>query len=259
MKPSVFAATTLAIFGSAVLSMASVQASEGGRCIYDSGYFAKLDPTAYPGCVRLRTLGPAADASPIVYALSDRSVFATSCPVTIILNPHLSGCDRVALNALKEGDLVRVDEWGPDSLELQVLRDGTSVFHSSQPRVFLEPSEVELDKKKVRIGYFAKALVNSSDVKKPGPVPVSYYVYLRNSVQAGRPIRWYDIEVFDSSPACQAEIPGQATAGTTGVACSLGVHDVDPPGLGPKRVLEPPLPRQLPSGGGGEPPPTPEP
>lgn len=222
-------------------------------CNYQSATFAKLDSAKFAGCVKLRTKGTAAATSPTVWSLSDESVFPTTCPVQIGLLPeHPTDCSQtIAAQALKTGDLVRVDEWGAGKLELIILRDGVSVMHADRPRVFLNPATVTLEDGVHTIGYFADAQVYATPARTGKPVDVSYYVYLADTVQNDIPVRWYLIEVFDSSPKCRAEIPGHADAATTRASCGVAAQKLR------VRLRDQVGPLQAPMGGGGEPPPTP--
>lgn len=249
MKDTMTGSAPMMLASLALALSASLQpAAAGNLCDYASARYAPLDPADFAGCVKLRTKGIAAPASPTVWSLTDQSVFATTCPVTVAVPaPHPTECKEIAKEALKTGDVVRVNEWGPDRLELAILRDGQSVFHPSRPRVFLDPATATIDGDTHTIGYFADALVYADASRTGKAVPARYYVYLADMVQDGATIRWYQVEVFDDSKKCREEIPGNPAAGTEVVKCDLGA------GSAPVRLRGQGV-KQLPTGGGGEPP-----
>ena len=236
--------TTLSVAVLCALAATSLQAA-GSLCEFDTGKYAKLDTKGLGKCIALRTKGAAADSSPIVWELTKDVVFAGRCPVSsIALEVHPgTACSNVSASALHDGDSVRVDEWSKGGYQLVIERDNRSVFHYSQGPVMLEPVDLDIGGMR-RIGYRADNVMVYAQSPTDPPVPVSYYVYLRTSVQDNHYIRWYDIEVFSDDAECRKEIPGSKEAGTAIAACpvlSTTKKDVKP--------------MQLPAGGGGEDPP----
>lgn len=238
--------TSLSVTALFALAATSVQAA-GSLCDFDTGKYAKLDQKGLGKCIALRTKGAAAGSSPIVWELTREVVFAGRCPVSsIALDVHPgTACNEVAESALHTGDSVRVDEWSKGGYQLVIERDNRSVFHFSQGPVVLTPVDVDVEPGGTRrIGYRADNVMVYAQSPTDPPVPVSYYVYLRTSVQDNHYIRWYDIEVFSDDAECRKEIPGSKEAGTAIAACPVLTST--------KNVV---VPNQLPAGGGGEDPP----
>lgn len=199
-----------------------------------------LQPDDFGGCVDLRSIDET-----IVLALTNKSPFGSGCPVTIqhsIINDpkHKTNCMLVK-NALERGERLRVDDWGKGNLELTIRGpNGYVVSH-----VPLVPTEFDWsDGKRTKVGYYA-------DVTHPDFVkPVRYHIYLAyraTEQERGNRVlsKYYVVEVFDPSDKCRAE---EASA-----KISKLVDCATVPVLDPKN----PNVRQLPSGGGGEPPPKP--
>lgn len=239
-----------AIAAETSLSESSKKSIGGGLCRYDGGSFAELDTTQFSSCVKLRKVGEKDQPSPVVLELTHDSKFATTCPVSIprLNKPH-GNCSPVAAEALQDFDVLRVNEWGSDKLELTILRKGESVFHRSQPRVFLDETKITLGGKSYTIGFHGTAKVKADPSENAPAVTVSYYVYLRNVMDGTRNIRWYEVEVFDETASCQAELPGTSTAASEVVDCKSTQIGIPLPVRA--KVF------QMPSGGGGEPPPRP--
>ena len=235
--------TTFGFLLITLLALSTVCAQAAGSlCRFGTGAIATLDPKGLDKCVTLRSEGAAASSSPLVWELTPGMRFATQCPVqSIRLDDHPgTACSKFAASALHDGDSVRVDEWGDGKYQLVIQRQGRSVFHPSQAPVQLEPVEVMLDGKMRLIGYHADKVLITADSTRDPPLQVSYYVYLRTHVDAGRFSRWYTIEVFNEDAACRMEIPGTSEAATKIAVCP-----------DPKR----PVVKELPAGGGGEDPP----
>ncbi len=236
--------TDMAVAAMFALAATCVHAS-GSLCDFESGKYAKLDPKGLGKCIALRTRGNAAASSPIVWELTPAVRFASRCPVrSIALEIHPgTPCSTVAESALHDGDSVRVDEWSKGGYQLLIERNNRSVFHYSQGPVMLTPVDVDLGGMR-RIGYRADNVMVYAKSPTDPPVPVSYYVYLRTSVQDNHYIRWYDIEVFSDDAECRKEIPGSKEAGTAIAACPVL-----------KSTKKDAMSMQLPAGGGGEDPP----
>lgn len=207
----------------------------GTQCAYaynPATDFVVLDPANFDGCVTLRG-NPETSA----LVLTKDSNIATGCPVTIAnLVPHPGTACPMVHDSLHPGDEVRVDDWGQGKLKLTISSNGHDVIQGKP----LTPTVVTLsDGKTITVGYH-------TDVQVLGSGPIRYDVYLMhkkvNVDGQEKLVKFYSVDVFGPSAACRAEVPSAATVAR--VDCDdLPVTDVTV--------------KQLPSGGGGEPPPKP--
>lgn len=204
--------------------------------IRHSGYPIPLDISKFPECVDVRHI----DTQEVLVLPEEGDLFLTQCPAIIdhVLLTHCgSECKlvpealhdkgRLTVTRNDEGHLVlahtRVDEEGK---EWPVFKDA-----------LLKPTEVGPEGARKLIGYH-------TEVELPGvPGPVLYHVYLRYHAKEHDGKRtlykYYAVEVFENTPECRAEVPGAEAAVKP---CDSLVARMKKPG-------------QLPSGGGGEPPP----
>lgn len=206
-----------------------------GKCDYTDGEyspptFARLQTGNYGKCINRRK-----DDWGGALTLTSRSDFATHCPVVIAgLDKHETACTDVP-SALKERDVLRINEWPDSKFEMSLMRDGALVF----PPTLLAPYTITLPNESERtIGYYADVAlpVDRSDLTKT--IDVRYIVYLSSAKLGLRTVKYYTVEVFENTKECRAEMPNPKISGLQ----SCRKIDLD-------------LKGEMPSGGGGEPPP----
>jgi hypothetical protein len=202
-------------------------------CDYGSDTFAPMNMDNYDGCV-LRRDSDVGKGGAIV--LSDASVFATTCPVTIRLNDHPTQCRDDLMEALEKGDVFRIDEWSKDHLQFTLVR-GSKIIVSGK----LNPLIEEIGGSKRRLGYYLDTMVKSNGQTRPA----RYNIYLSHIKQNGQAVRYYSIEVFEESQLCRNEMPNNNISRYSKDCRNVAV-ELPPTVSGDG---------QLPSGGGGEPPP----
>lgn len=228
--------------GATLIALATQASADkvGTKCDYglDPGepkVFADLDTTKFGECVERRT-GDQGGA----FTLTDKSEFATHCPVRIsFTSGHKSECVDVP-SALKLGDAMRINEWPGGMLELSLMRNGVPVF-PGQP---LRPLEVTLknDKAPRTIGYYADVRLPPDPDHTNQPLDVRYIIALSHMKQGGKPIKFYTVEVFERRAECQAEEPSSEIS-TVAASCNDVAYELPTRDDG-----------EMPSGGGGEPP-----
>lgn len=219
--------------------------------------YAGIDYADYGQCVQRRATDEGG-----ALILTDKSTFATRCPVTILsTKPHEDTKCKEVPNALQLGDALRVDEWANGEFTLSLMRPGKGLVFPVQT---LKPIAIDLDLsanpdgtsdgtpdvRTVTIGYYAdvEVPVEGHPNKKN---QARYQIYLsnvlhRNGDEASlEPIRYYSVEVFEDAPDCRAEQPTKTLSKVVGCS-SIEMQYTTNGGAG-----------QLPSGGGGEPPPKP--
>jgi hypothetical protein len=200
----------------------------------------QLDPTEFGACFDLRDIDTAA-----VLELTNRSPFASGCPTTItntMIAHDATACEH-ADNALKQEDVLRIDDWG-DGEMVATLKRGSEFIVDRKP---LAPVVVDIGGVKHTIGYKTQATPPGHDS------PVDYYIYLgyradQDSDAHPRVLKkQYFVEVFGKSKTgakkCEDEKPEPIAR----------IVNCDSLAIWPKET------GQLPSGGGGEPPPRPKP
>jgi hypothetical protein len=230
--------TGMARWGALVFAAVAVDAVAdglGAQCDYtEDAYrprtYAQLDTNKYGKCIKRRDFDVGG-----ALTLTDRSEFATRCPVVVKLNTHETKCKPVP-SALREDDVLRINEWPDSRFELSLMRVGRPVF----PAQFLEPFKIRLNDESIErtIGYYADVRLPFDPAWPDRPVDVRYIVYLSSAKIATKMVKYYSVEVFERSELCVAEEPSARISGKQ-----------------PCTTLDLGIPPQLPSGGGGEPPP----
>jgi hypothetical protein len=178
-------------------------------------------------------------------------------------NDHATQCQKVE-NSLLDRDAFRVDEWGGDDLELTIRNsNGRKIGPLKLEKVIRDH-----DGQKYFLGYKARhSLVPDR--------PYWYYVYQTVERRGGVPIKFYELEVFEANNEnCMNEVP-ERYAGFARLECPPidAVPDSKETAdrkAAHKNIRNPTVPpaikasknrgatttdKELPSGGGGEPPP----
>lgn len=198
-----------------------------------------LEIAEFPDCVDVRDI----DNQQVLILPEEGDLFLTRCPAIIdhVLLSHYESQCKLVPDALYKHGRLGVTRNGDGHLVLAHTRFDQGREITVFKDALLVPTRVGPEGSERLIGYH-------TEVRLPGVAdPVLYHVYLRYHSKEHNGQRelfkYYAVEVFENTPECRAEVPG--------AQAEVKQCDSLTPRMG--------VPGQLPSGGGGEPPPRPRP